>query len=201
MKDKIILIDGSRKLDVGVPMSVLQDLSQLRGLDFEAFCEPNLIDEFVRYAYNLKRNQVDATILVNLMNQHYFSAGEYEAGKLIILDQDIYTKPLNFCFGVHSPVQESLGYTVFSTNRTKNENHAKDIIAHELGHVFGAPSLGRTNTYKQLGNHCSNRLCVMQQKMSVLESIKYADLRARKNAPTYCGQCMEDIIQSDPYSK
>ena len=119
----------------------------------------------------------------------------YEAGKLIIIDEDAYSgdEDCNWFFGALSKVPDSLGYLFVSTARMQSENQARDILRHELGHMFGAPSQGRSNTYDLWGLHCSNDLCVMQQKASVGQAVKYAEQRAKAGAPTYCSQCEEDI--------
>ena len=77
----------------------------------------------------------------------------------------------------------------------------KDILRHELGHLFGAPNEQRQDIYAHLGMHCQTDLCVMQQKESMDIAKQYANLRARLNAGTYCEKCQQDIINFKPNSK
>ena len=80
-----------------------------------------------------------------------------------------------------------------STARMEDETVARHVLRHELGHMFGAPSVARINTEESLGLHCTNDPCTMQQKLSVAEALKHA-YKIDGNKP-YCPQCTKDITE------
>lgn len=195
MTDKIVLLDGSRRLNKSVPLEAIAEIARLRQVDIEYHECPDFLQTFVDMAYEPERNQVNAHKFTQALHITNEMKSRYEAGKLIILDKDVYSgdKDCNFFFGGFCQVPDSLGYITLSTARVVNEPQARDLIRHEIGHMFGAPSTGRKNTYELYGLHCSNDLCVMQQKESVTQAIAYANQRAKLNARTYCEQCEQDI--------
>lgn len=195
MTDKIILLDGSKKLHSKIPLEVIAEIAKLRQVETEYHDCPDFLKTFIDMAYKPKRKQVDAYALTNALHQTQEMKDRYEAGKIIVIDQDAFSgdEDCNFFFGALSKCPESLGYVLVSTARMQSENHARDIIRHEVGHMFGAPSEARNNTYELYGLHCSNTDCVMQQKDSVAKAVRYAEQRAKRNAGTYCGQCEQDI--------
>ena len=195
MTDRIIFLDGSKKLSKKIVIEGMRDIDKIRPLEVDYVKCPEIINTIAQKVYNPKRNQIDATgFLQHIMNTKF---AEYvNQGKIILLDYDIYdaTDPnSNWFFGGFSGTNRGLGYITLSTARLQDEIHARDLVRHEIGHMFNAPKEGRTNTYENLGLHCKNRLCVMQQKDTVPDSIKYTHKRARKKAQTYCTQCAKDI--------
>ena len=112
----------------------------------------------------------------------------------------MYYPGVNWCFGGFTATRNGLGYVLMSSARINDSDLAKDLLRHELGHMFGAPSQRRTNTSEMLGNHCLNDLCVMQQRLSIEEAVKYAKQRKRANAEVYCCQCENDITEYEPNS-
>ena len=196
MADKILFLDGSRKLNVEVVIAALSDIDKIRELEIEYFECSDMIDDFARQAYNPKRDQLKAIKFLHKM--HNTGLGRCQEGKLIITDYDLYdeTDPdSKWFFGGFNGTNHGLGYITLSTARLQDEVHARDLVRHEAGHMFNAPSKGRNNTYELLGLHCSNDLCVMQQKDTVPSSIKYAHLRARKKSRVFCNQCEKDISE------
>jgi len=191
MKETLILFDGSRKLHKDVPMAAIEEIARLRPLDVE-YCEcPGLIDNFSAQALDKTRNQVNTRQFLEKINDTEIMQHYAEAGKLIIVDHDLFSEGMNWGFGVSVGDSRGLGYVLLSTARVQSIPQAKDIVSHELGHMFGAPSKPRTNTTENLGIHCINDLCVMQQKAGLFDAIKYAKQRA--GAKTYCEQCEQDI--------
>jgi len=195
MTDKIVLMDGSRKVHARVPLVAIAEIARLRGVETEYQECPEFLEQFVRMAYKQERRQVNACTLTNALHQTPEMRERYNAGKVIVVDNDIYSgdENCNWFFGGFSECPGSLGYIVLSTARMQSENHMKDIVRHELGHMFGAPSKRRSNTYELYGLHCSNSGCVMQQKDTVAEAVEYAELRASRSSPNYCKQCEQDI--------
>lgn len=197
MTDKIILFDGSRKLHSRIPLEAIAEIAKARGQGIEVDYRecPGFLQPFIERAFEPERSQVNAYSLTNDLHQQPELRRNYEAGKLIIVDEDAYSgdPACNWFFGALSKCPESLGYLFVSTNRMQSENHTRDTFRHELGHMFGAPSEGRSNTYESDGLHCSNDLCVMQQKDTVHDAVAFAEQRAMANAPTFCSQCKEDI--------
>lgn len=191
MKDEIILINAS-KMPEDVVESAFQDISKIRDLRVIPAEARGFLESQIAESFSPQRRQVQGRQLLDRINSS--GIGKFTSqGKIIIIDNDIYYPGLNWCFGGYTETDRGLGYILISTARMKSENHAKDILRHEIGHMFGAPSQGRSNTYGNLGLHCSNDLCVMQQKDGLREAVSYAEQRARLNAGTYCSQCEDDI--------
>ncbi len=197
MSEKLVLLDGSRKLHCRIPLEAIEEIQRIRNVDIEYHECPDFLRQFEEMAYEPRRKQVNAHLFTQALHMTDEMKTRHSEGKLIILDSDIYSgdSDCNWFFGGYSQVQDSLGYVTLSTARVNSNIQARDLIRHELGHMFGAPSTQRSNTYELGGLHCSNDLCVMQQKMSVDEAIKYSQERARLNAETYCPQCQLDIKQ------
>lgn len=112
--------------------------------------------------------------------------------KIILFEDDLFTPSLNWCFGMYS-YRGGHDVVALSTYRMQSFAHFQDLLAHELGHMYGAAPQGRTNTIESLGPHCNNQLCVMQQKLTVSDSLAHVDLRRRMRAPFFCTQCQEDL--------
>lgn len=195
MADKIILLDGSRRLHKDISLEAIAEIARLRKLEIEYQECPEFLQTFVDIGYEPSRKQVNAERFTQALHMTDEMKSRYEAGKVIIVDNDIYSgdRDCNFFFGGFSQAPGSLGYITLSTARVSTMPQARDLIRHELGHMFGAPSEERANTEQSLGLHCLNHLCVMQQKLTLAEAVRYAEQRARMNAGTYCGQCEQDI--------
>jgi predicted Zn-dependent protease len=191
MTDEILLMNISRIPDELVA-TALQDISAIRDLKVTPAEARKFLERQISLSHNPERNQVNGRELLARINDS--DIGRYtQHGKLILIDNDLYYPQIGWCFGGFSGTDTGLGYILMSSARMQTPEQAVDILRHELGHMFGAPSEGRTNTYQHLGLHCSNNLCVMQQKDTVSGSVKYAAQRARAKAPTYCAQCERDI--------
>jgi predicted Zn-dependent protease len=138
------------------------------------------------------RNQVDLDTFVTKFLQRPEIYRRPNTQKIVLLERDIFAGRLNWCFGQYRQ-QQGINMVLLSTARIANNQHFYDLLTHELGHMYGAARKGRSNTVGNLGSHCINDLCVMQQKTSVDESLRYVQQRHRANASTYCGQCKDDL--------
>jgi predicted Zn-dependent protease len=114
---------------------------------------------------------------------------EAPSTSIVIVEEDLYYEGLNWCFGASM----GDGSIIMSTRRLRRSNHITDLVGHELGHKLGIPSTGRSNTEELLGTHCTNDLCVMQQKMTVKDAVDYWERRLASGAGLYCRQCLEEL--------
>ncbi|MBU1974452.1 MAG: hypothetical protein KKH52_03600, partial [Nanoarchaeota archaeon] len=151
-----------------------------------------LIQHFAAESTHPRRKQVHIKRLLDQIISLNEVRNNPQRQNLILLEQDLYADGLNWCFGGY---QHYLGkdFVTISTARIQDEAHLFHIFAHELGHMYGAAFRGRSNTREELGFHCLNDLCVMQQQLSVKESASYAHRRLKSKAPTYCHQCQDDL--------
>ena len=144
---------------------------------FNIPCRISSPTEKPEYAYNSKRNQYNASLI---LNEVYSNAPKDDSKILGITDLDLYTRGLNFVFG-----QAQLGgkCAIISTfrlnpkfnNTEKNEPLLKRTIKeaiHELGHTFGL-------------DHCSNKRCVM----SFSNDLERADYKSLE----FCQKCLAKL--------
>ena len=109
---------------------------------------------------------------------------------IVVIENDLFMEGLNWCFGVWCPGSNAL---IISISRMKNLYQFRDMLYHELGHLMGACQDGRSNTNIELGTHCVNDLCSMQQKMSIPLALEHTKNRYKAKAPPYCDQCLEEM--------
>ena len=109
---------------------------------------------------------------------------------IVVIENDLFMEGLNWCFGVWCPGSNAL---IISISRMKNLYQFRDMLYHELGHLMGACQDGRSNTNIELGTHCVNDLCSMQQNMSITDALEYTKKRYQAKAPPYCDQCLEEM--------
>tara|TARA_Y100000310_G_C20667475_1_gene808411 strand:+ start:967 stop:1587 length:621 start_codon:yes stop_codon:yes gene_type:complete len=195
MEDELIIFNGSDKISDKSALDRVREIGCYRDITASTVECRDFLERMSEECYSYNRGQVDGTKFLNIFHGE---VGERfpEPGKIILIDHDLYdgSDPRsNWFFGGYVGNSMGLGYIQLSTARLQNKNHERDLIRHELGHMFGAAPEGRSNTYELLGSHCSNDLCVMQQKDTVPSAINYANKRARKKAPIFCGQCEDDI--------
>lgn len=196
----IEVFDGTRNPVYGkVLKGALQELAlyqpvycspkDLDGLDVHSY---NLIKNIESRAYNHYRRQVNLDDVLEMADKTPEIGKNNNKQKIILLEKDVFGPGLNFGFGAYTPYNGK-DYTILSMARIQNINQLFDLFAHEIGHMYGAASPGRSNTEENLGSHCLNDLCVMQQKNSVKEAIEYANKRHRAGAMAYCPQCENEL--------
>lgn len=89
-----------------------------------------------------------------------------------------------FCYGCgHQNISTSI-----NTTACNNKNLFKNIIKHELGHVFRATYEKRNNVVQALGEHCTNADCLMEPYSSQFT----AHLSQNETVP-FCNECMESM--------
>jgi predicted Zn-dependent protease len=111
-----------------------------------------------------------------------------------VLCSDIYAdEKTNFVFGSSDkdlPV-------ILSTFRFKGLSEKercqclKTVAMHELGHVFGLPSVGRNKNVENLGEHCTNSRCIMRQGLNVPDLLNITTDRLKHGA--LCSNCTNDL--------
>ena len=198
MTDEIIILDGSRKLHVDNTLQVLKNIENLRNTPQRVWksWDQNFINSLITPAYNPNRNQVDVYELGAQMSLNRWLHRENAAAlKVVLMDQDMYDSRrsnMNFGYGVNLPFESGSTYAVISTARLKDEAHARHVLAHELGHAFGAPNSSRRDIYESLGAHCGDKNCTMHQELNG-ESYYEQALRIVRLGRDYCSSCTRDI--------
>jgi predicted Zn-dependent protease len=200
MEDEIIVFNGSDRISDKSVLDRVKEIAEYRDIAALTIECKDELERISEDSYSYNRGQVDETRFLDRFHNKKIARKFSDSGKIILIDHDLYdgSDPRsNWVFGGFVSSSIGLGYILLSTAKLQNQNHESDLIRHELGHMFGAAPSGRNNTYELLGSHCSNDLCVMQQKMDVDSAVKYANKRARKKAPIFCGQCEDDITNFD----
>jgi len=193
--NRIYIFNCSNKVPDNAIKDALAEIDKLNPL--EGILAENcgeIISECVKNSLNKQRNQVDFyKFLFPFLNALNQKGMDSQAKKLVFFDEDLYTENAGWVFGGYQALPLSPGIIIMSSHRIIDSLQRKDIICHELGHMFNAPKDGRQNTYELYGLHCSNNLCVMKQNMSIKEAVKYSHKRRARNADMFCDECREDI--------
>lgn len=150
---------------------------------------------YLQRAKGVTRNgthQLDASSLLELLEQEPWNQTPHI--DVLLTSYDLTAGNLRFCFGIARGLN-----TVDSVYRYRTLPDADDrfsciqaVVWHELGHVFGLAPRGRTNTEDNLGSHCTNPGCVMQQGLDVNTWARHVK-EAKSMGRIYCPQCMEDL--------
>jgi len=196
MADRIHILDGCKNLHIRNTTQVLREISRLRSIEAVPRIDSEMFRELIDASYESRRGQVNANMFMNLYARTSFERNQPHDGKIILIDEDLYSggKGNNWVFGGKYQIQEAgLGTILLSTARLENENHARDVIKHEFGHMFGAPDSRRRDTYECLGLHCTNPNCVMHQEVDLSRSIAKSNAAARYGGMKFCGNCENDI--------
>jgi len=132
--------------------------------------------------YNSKQRQYDASEVKKRLIKHAKNKNHYRV--LGIMDVDIFSKYLNFVFGIADlPKDKSFGSALISVTRLREEFYRRtENIAqferrvlkeaiHELGHTFGL-------------EHCE-RLCVMRFSNSLGDT--------DRKPHDFCDTCLEKL--------
>ena len=160
-------------------------------------------DWYIQHAEIIRgyaHRQINADSLLKLMYNEPYQQNDPHVDALFT-SADLTSKELklNFCFGLTNgrfTVQSVFRYR--SLPKYDRKLAIKTVLQHELGHVFGmAWDPNRPNTEEKLGNHCTNRGCIMRQGMNTTEWVNLAR-EARKMGRLYCPQCLADARKYAP---
>jgi len=205
MEDKIYIFDGSEKLRVENTFAVLSEIEAIRGMHqniYKSF-DTEFLSGYLARSMNRSRNQIEIEeLMAQLSINEHLHRDNADRIKVIIFDQDMYSsrQNTNFGFGVTFSYDNLNKYVLLSTARLQDETHARHVLAHEIGHAFGAPAASRQDVYNSLGMHCGNRNCTMHQELNGESSYQQA-LRISRNARRYCNFCEEDIRNTERRAK
>ncbi|MBR5419230.1 hypothetical protein IK110_03205 [Candidatus Saccharibacteria bacterium] len=109
---------------------------------------------------------------------------------------------LNFCFGEARGFSVVISMTRFRSLPPKEQEIIlAGLIMHELGHLYDvAGDKSRAKTQDKLGMHCTDKVCVMQQGMSmeeIRENFLFVEKLTRHVGDVklkyYCPLCMKDV--------
>jgi hypothetical protein len=216
---KIDIYDGTRDSRAGTAfMAAVGTLAKTRQKAFSIFPDPRKIDAINLRRYNIVqsfaglnyvpgRKQVDVSqIPIQMADAKGLEEIiDVDSLKVLILDDDIFCgEDSNWCIGVANGVvhtdangrEHERDFLTVTTYAAKTLAQLKDRFLHELGHQFGAAPEGRANTYENLGPHCDQYLCIMQQRDTREGQEELSRARVRARAPAYCGKCTTDLIHA-----
>ncbi len=196
----IRLFDGTRNINLGLAMrQPLAELAATQAVKINprpgtlAVRDYQLVKSIESRSTHRKRGQVNLDQFIAYMGTIPLIRKDPRS-KLFMLETDLFREGLNWCYGQMS-ISHGSGLVILSAARIRSKEHWQDLIAHELGHLYGAAPRGRSNTVMNLGSHCINDLCVMQQHTDMREAERYAQRRHAAGAPAYCGQCLQDMVK------
>ncbi|MBR2299094.1 MAG: hypothetical protein IJ870_00785 [Alphaproteobacteria bacterium] len=116
--------------------------------------------------------------------------------QILVTKKDLYARGLNYCLGYS---QEN-AFSIVSTARFIKGNEFdlegfKTVLMHEFGHCIGLAKEGRAHTEENLGSHCTNTGCIMQQRADGdFRDLTRFRLEAKRlyGLPPICGDCIKD---------
>jgi predicted Zn-dependent protease len=155
-------------------------------LDEDGYMIPHRsVDWYFGAARDNSRGQVKTDAVLNLLSDDPWQENEphYDA---LITKEDLFGERTNFVLGS----TRSGRATVLSFNRLRDRETKKQLVYHEVGHMFGLP-VPRAEMDNRLGDHCVN-LCAMRQGMTVGEWDSHARDRSLTNQ-VYCKPCDADL--------
>ena len=102
---------------------------------------------------------------------------------------------LNYALGIGS----ENGFCVVSTARFLDENgylkqeEFKTVLMHEFGHVIGLTPSNRKNSEENLGTHCLDESCIMQQRANgdFRDVTQMRMAMKENNLSPICDDCIE----------
>lgn len=200
MVDTVHIMNGSKKLDTRMFLEVFAELYCMRPVSIRMGTGAReFAEDILGEVYEPHRRQVHYSRLLEKIMANPGIEGYWKDGKVFVVDADLYADGADrWCFGGFTKTNVGLGYILLSAARLEDGVLAKQVLRHEVGHMFGAPSRGRKNTVEMLGPHCINDLCTMQQKLSVMDAKSLSYQIQDAGLFPYCDDCARDIIMYSP---
>jgi len=207
----LLLYDGTKDLKSGKILGyALEEIARFYRGGIDVTPEPGtwdiprwtIVDNIVKNNFRPKRNQVHYKEIRHDLRNVPEIANNPDSKKIVLIESDLYDGSsrgdLSWCFGGCDSNNE---YIIVSTARITDPIHELGVYLHELGHMFGAAPCSRSHTEENLGSHCTNDYCVMQQKLTVPEFSEHdneiADMIENGSRDSwFCEQCQDDIIEN-----
>lgn len=120
-------------------------------------------------SHNLLRKQYNAITILNHIAAK--NRGKFDL-KIGLVDVDIYTRGMNFIFGLADPSKKTALVSTYRLTGNKMVEHISKEVIHEIGHLLGL-------------RHCSNPKCVMHFS-NTLNDTENKDI-------TFCEECRREI--------
>ena len=136
------------------------------------------LDGSIRQA--LENGRVDTSKLLNLRHEE----NSFPPDEPVLVS--IISKPAHLGYGISN--QRDMCVSAAACG--KNKEYFKDIVMHELGHVFRATHKNRRNVVENLGEHCTDADCLMYEYAYTGEAF---NRRHHKKKPIFCNDCMDSM--------
>jgi archaemetzincin len=120
-------------------------------------------------AHNLLRKQYNAITILNHIATK--NRGKFDL-KIGLVDVDIYTRGMNFIFGLADPSKKTALVSTYRLTGNKMAEHISKEVIHEIGHLLDL-------------RHCSNPKCVMHFS-NTLNDTENKDV-------IFCKECRREI--------
>ncbi len=120
-------------------------------------------------SHNLLRKQYNAITILNHIAAK--NRGKFDL-KIGLVDVDIYTRGMNFIFGLADPSKKTALVSTYRLTGNKMVEHISKEVIHEIGHLLGL-------------RHCSNPKCVMHFS-NTLNDTENKDI-------IFCKECRREI--------
>lgn len=120
-------------------------------------------------SHNPLRKQYNAITILNHIAAK--DKGDFDL-KIGLVDVDIFTRNMNFIFGLADPSKKTALVSTYRLTGHKMEEHISKEVIHEIGHLLGL-------------RHCSNSKCVMHFS-NTLNDTENKDI-------TFCKDCRRKI--------
>ena len=207
--------------DKAAVLSGIKELESLAGVrleirDFGVWREPYYKDEggLIKYQsvdwyieQGRKQSQTNDQIFADIILDEMFcdpwrlpEKGGEPHYDVMVVNQDMYAAGTvtefgtGFVIGLASPSYGTIMsvFRFFGLDIKERFECIKTEAMHELGHVFGLPSVDRkTNIEESLGGHCTNR-CVMRQGLAVPHDWRRLS-EDRLNHGALCIECEKEL--------
>lgn len=167
----------ARSINDGVSANLIWDMFDLQ--PDGTYLRHNSLDYDVKQA--LLNDRVDISKLLSVRHEN---EGTFPVDEPILVS--IISRPTTLGYGISNQRDACISTAACG----KNKEYFKEIIEHELGHVFRATHKARCNTVDNLGSHCLDEDCLMFEYAYTQKSF---NRRQRNNKPLFCDDCLESM--------